>query len=562
MFRRLESINEGLQPKIYGNTYLTVQTESHKLPEIPNNIPPKSFSKYSYYKTHKETPEYIVANMIAKEADISVYKSILPHGRYSQPSVDFSKLQGLTLKHYLPSTFVEGSLGSVVSRTEHIPTKEPLKIRKPIPEDLRKLEEYSFCNDIRDDAINVPIKCIQEEFKRLGVPFNQRIKENVSMFSWKKIKGFAAALSIEQTHKTKKKKQYYSGIEILWFNKSTNIYVDRITAFTENKFNIEDSDELSQYEFYMVANIVPPKETSCSIRLSKQNSMIYVTDIDKIPTLYDPFLCWKLKKGLNRIFGVWQSTGKVGECNIEISPCNKVYNKIDPKWLVLTQEPRAPLFSFEGHNKTFHEVRFPNIMVLVLSPKLKIVETNSIFPLLLQLRRGSESGVATLQRSIMMNSWRTITCAFVAAPGKGVLFSFGPLMVNIVGTNIEFKWSSASLDVKYVFRGLINADSSTPYLAVVGMRSDLDGIYPNRISFYIASFEDWSSGRITTEKFDSQGVTFTTKNFETIYNTTDSAILTIGHDTVACNVAVAWIRVFDYEMESDDVVRDVRSTWN
>ena len=76
MFRRLESINEGLQPKIYGNTYLTVQTESHKLPEIPNNIPPKSFSKYSYYKTHKETPEYIVANMIAKEADISVYKSI------------------------------------------------------------------------------------------------------------------------------------------------------------------------------------------------------------------------------------------------------------------------------------------------------------------------------------------------------------------------------------------------------------------------------------------------------------------------------------------------------
>jgi hypothetical protein len=99
-------------------------------------------------------------------------------------------------------------------------------------------------------------------------------------------------------------------------------------------------------------------------------------------------------------------------------------------------------------------------------------------------------------------------------------------------------------------------------LAVVGMRSDLENIYPNRVTFYIGSFEDWSSGRITTEKFDVQGVTFSTRDLGTIYNTTDSAVLTIGHVSVACNAAVAWVRLFDYEMESDDVVRDVRRTWN
>jgi hypothetical protein len=117
------------------------------------------------------------------------------------------------------------------------------------------------------------------------------------------------------------------------------------------------------------------------------------------------------------------------------------------------------------------------------------------------------------------------------------------------------------LDVRHTFRGLINADSTTPYLAVVGMRSDLDGIYPNRVTCYIASFQDWSSGRITTEKFDVQGVTFATHDLRTVYNTTDSAVLVIGHDTIACNAAVAWVRLFDYEMESNDVVRDVRRAW-
>ena len=560
MFRRLESINGALQPKIYGTTYLTVQTDSQSPPQIPQThaVP---VPKYSGYKPHQETPEYILANTIAKEADLSVYKAILPHGRYSQPSVNFSMLQGLTAKQYLPSTFVEGSLGSVVARSAYIPPQEPLKLRKGVGEDLRVLENYSFCNDLLDSSTQIPIKCIQEEYKRLGVTLNARIKENMAGFNWKQVKGLAAALSLEQSPKSKKKKIMFPGIEILWFDKTTNIYMDRITGFTGTRFTLEDADAFSHYEFYTVAYIVVPKETSCSLRLAAPKSMIYVTEGDKLPLLYDPNLCWKLKKGANRIFGTWHSEGKISECSIMMSPCPGKFSSIDPKWLSLTQEPNAPLFSWEGCDKTFHEVRFPNLMVLALSPKLKVVETDSIFPLLLQLRTGSESGVATLQRPIMMNSWRTLTCAFVAAAGKGVLVTFGPLSVSLVGATMEFKWSSASLDVKHSFRGLINTDSTTPYLAVVGLRSDLDGIYPNRVTFYIASFSDWSSGRITTEKFDVQGVTFATRDLGTVYNKTDSAVLTIGHDTIACNAAVAWLRLFDYEMESDDVVRDVRRAW-
>jgi hypothetical protein len=560
MFRRLESINGGLQPKIYTNTYLTVQTDSQKPPQIQKTIA-VPIPNYSDYKSHIETPEYILANKLAKEADLSVYKAILPHGRYSQQSVDFSMLQRLAAKQFLPSTFFEGSLGSVVAQSAYIAPHEPLKLRKGVGEDLRVLEDYSFCNDLLDSATQIPIKCIQEEFRRLGVTLNKGNKENMAGFNWKQIKGFAAALSLEQAPKSKKKKPLIPGIEILIFNKNTNVYMDRITGFTGSRFNIDDSDSLSQFEFYIVANINVSKETSCSLRLGAPKSMLYVTEDDKLPVLYDPGLCWKLKKGPNRIFGTWQSEGSRGECIIMSSPCSKNFTKIDPKLLFLTQEPNAPLFSWMGVDKSFKEVRFPNIMVLALSPKLKIVETESIFPLLLQLRTGSQSGMAILQRPIMMNSWRTITCAFVAAAGKGVLFTFGPLSVSLVGTNMEYKWSSASLDVRHTFRGLINADSSTPYLAVIGMRSDLDGIYPNRVTFYIASFEDWTSGRITTEKFDVQGVTFTTRDLGTVYNTTDSAILTIGHDTIACNAAVAWVRLFDYEMESDDVVRDVRRLW-
>ena len=93
MFRRLESINGALQPKIYANTYLTVQTDKQEQ-QRPNNSVAVSVPNYSGYKAHKETPEYILANNLAKDADLSVYKALLPHGRYSQPSVDFSNLQG------------------------------------------------------------------------------------------------------------------------------------------------------------------------------------------------------------------------------------------------------------------------------------------------------------------------------------------------------------------------------------------------------------------------------------------------------------------------------------
>jgi hypothetical protein len=556
MFRRLESINGALQPKIYANTYLTVQTDKNKAPEILQR-PSLSVSKHSEYKAHKETPEYIRANNKAKQADLSIYNALLPHGRYSQPSVDFSMLQDLASKQFLPSTIFEGSLGSVVARSGYIAPKEPLKLRKGQQEDLRVLETYSFCNDLHDSETQVPLKCVEMEFKRLGITLNKAIKESMTGFNWRQMRGLAASLSIEP--KSKKKKTLYPGIEILIFNRNTNVYIDRITSFTGTTFTVDGADDLSQHTFYVMANIVVSKETNYNIRLTQQNSMLYVTDTDKFPNLYDPNHCWKIK-GHARIFGTWTSDGRVSECVIQSSPCSGIYSPL--KGLTLTQSADAPLFSWMGIDKTFHEVRFPNIMVMALSPKLKIVETDSIFPYLLQLRTPSESGTAVLQRPIMMNSWRTLTCAFVAAPGKGILLSFGPLTISLVGNNMEFSWTSASLEVKHVFRGLIRADSSTPYLAVVGMRSDLENIYPNRVTFYIASFEDWSSGRITTEKFDVQGVTFATRDLQTIYNTTDSAILTLGHVNVACNAAVAWVRLFDYEMESDNVVRDVRQAWN
>jgi hypothetical protein len=548
---------------MYVNTYLTVQTDKQAVPIIkqPNIV---SVPKYSGYNAHQETPEYKAASAAIIASEKSIYDALMPHGRYSQPSVDFSRIAVLAAKEYLPSTFTEGSLGSVVGRSEHIGPAQPLKVNTGVKADLRVLEDYSFCNDLLDSAMDVPLKCAQEEFKKMGVPFNQRIRENLSGHSWKEIKRIANVLSLEMSRKkTKKKVQIINGVEILMFNRGTNAYIDRVTEFTGNAFKmpgLEEGIEIT-IEYIVVANIIPPKEVSCSIRMTGPKSMIYVTDLDKIPIHYDPALCWKLKKGPNRIFGTWSQSGHIGNITIQTSPCNGVYTNINPSWLNLVQEPNAPLFSWEGHAKTFHEIRFPNIMVLALSPKLKIVETESIFPILLQLKTGTQSGFATLERSIAMNSWRTITCAFVASVGKGILFSFGPLIVRLLGTSIQFTWSTVTLEVNHNFKGLINLDGSTPYLAVIGMKSDLDGIYPNRLTVYIGSFEDWNAGRVTIEKLGMQGATFTTKDFSAIYNTSDSVGLTIGHDTSACNAAVAWIRVFDYEMTSPDVVRDVRNLW-
>ena len=99
MFRRLESINGALEPKMYVNTYLTVQTDRRPLPIIktPTIV---SVPNYSKYNKHQETPEYKALAAAEAADDNSVYKALMPHGRYNQPSVDFSRIAVLAAKTY------------------------------------------------------------------------------------------------------------------------------------------------------------------------------------------------------------------------------------------------------------------------------------------------------------------------------------------------------------------------------------------------------------------------------------------------------------------------------
>jgi hypothetical protein len=317
--------------------------------------------------------------------------------------------------------------------------------------------------------------------------------------------------------------------------------MDRITEFTGKGFKIKSTIPLN-IEYYVIGLIRSPIEMQVELRI--KDGIIGLTESDIIQNR-----TWKLD-GANRFLGKWIGNG-VANCEIEYSKYSS-YNKIPPSWLYLTQEPDAPVFSWEGRGSTFGEVRFPNIMMLTLSPKIKCVETEK--HTLLQLRAGSQSGFAVLQREIATNSWRTITCAFLASSGQGVLYSFGPLKVNLIGKHIEFKWNSATLDASHTFENIIELDATTFYLAVVQMQSDLENIYPNRVTFYIASFSYWIADRQNKS-------TFSTNKMESIYNISDSAQLILGDSINSCNAAISWIRLFDYELTHSDIIRDLNNYW-
>jgi len=146
----------------------------------------------------------------------------------------------------------------------------------------------------------------------------------------------------------------------------------------------------------------------------------------------------------------------------------------------------------------------------------------------------------------------------LSSKGQGILYSFGPLSVRQIGKHMDVVWSSATFEQQHTFQNVLALDSTTPYLVFVGMKSDID--IANCIVFAVASFSDWKSGRVTLDALGPQVVVFRTEGVP-LYNRTDSAQLCIGNVSHSANAAVAWVRLFDYEMLSVDIERDVDDAW-
>jgi hypothetical protein len=266
--------------------------------------------------------------------------------------------------------------------------------------------------------------------------------------------------------------------------------------------------------------------------------------------------------------GYWQQTYGQSVSLVKISDCaGGSFAPMPPSWLTLTQEPDAPMLSWEGisvpgGSTFFTESRLPSTMGLKLSPSVRVVNTSSDalnVDALLKLKSGSQSGYGIVMRPMANNSWRTLSCAFYChSLSDGALLNLGPLNAIVTQGQLVLQWTSATLSGSFSLP--IVANSTNPIYFVANMRSDYAGRYPNRLTMVAGSASDWTSGRISMTSFGSNGFSGATQNNSPLYNTSDASQLQIGA-TVSADVSIAWVRTFDYELNSTDVLRDVGNSW-
>ncbi len=448
-----------------------------------------------------------------------------------------------------------------------------------------------------------------------------RIKVWDPVGSWRNVKEFIQDLAVKTRSKDEKvqrkaltefmgiqREQYpwgqieaIPGCEVLWFNRGTGTFLGRRMAAGNGAFpdistgGAVEGTGLGDYvQFYTVTNLRPP--TKANIRLEMEtddgigyvlNQMIqgdtsrgeysansgrFVANWDQPPTKHTTNTCWNLRaKGPNYVMGFWQETGGFAHHKIFYYNCDQPGERqmIPSSWFTLVQEPDAPMLSYQGLKNRegqlgFNDRRFPSIIGMNFGGKVDISENSGGIPNLpcvVKLKSGSGSGAGVTGKSLAINSWRTITCAFtVNSNSKGWLFYMGPLGVQVNGNQLFFYWAGSTLNVQENLGGIV-ADGTTPHLLVINMRSDFNGKYPNRFTVGVATMDDWKSGRVSFSPGQSQVKSYTTNGNQPLYAPGDAFALAVGSPSGSADVAIGWIRFFDYELDTSDIIRDCNNAW-
>jgi hypothetical protein len=341
---------------------------------------------------------------------------------------------------------------------------------------------------------------------------------------------------------------------------------------------------------------------------------------DQPPTTYNKNTCWKLEaNGPNYIMGWWQESGGYAHSQVYYSPCeSNSFKQIPPEWFTLTQEVDAPMISWQGTDRGFVERRMPYFFELSLSGTDNEENNSKEIPYnsLLVMKKNS---LASVKRSISSNSWRTLSMFFVPGnnqiatqlqvepwdnfkryvpgdklriengdvyimtnyigaagyhplrPGMenhfkkyiegNVLVSLGPLVVLINGNSVIFQYTTSTINAVKTCSNVLSPN--TAHYLYVNMRSDYEGQFPNRITFAVGNINGWKNGTITRDSIGQYAATFTTANNTPLFNTSDSSQLIIGDSARvrSAEAKIASIRLFDYELDDRDILRDIKNEW-
>ena len=493
------------------------------------------------------------------------------------------------------------------------------------------MDKFDFCTELKDTTRGpFLIECLQNEFRRQGgqsagslYPSSQPTGIDWNgLGTWGQVKSKIASLAaltksndeaVQRTAMT----QFYGivrqpygfkqigiiqGMEVMWTNDSTNTVLGRkLTIGAKSAFPrfstggiVEESSLPDRVSYIAINNVRPPQDMSIRLRLETDDGIIYTLnkDVDPVgtrgqsihttdtlaanwdqaPTRHDAKICWNLKgQGPNYILGAWQETGGHAHSAVMYAPCNGAqFQDIPATWLTLTQEPDAPMFSWEGiqsrnGGKQFIERRLPVAMAMNASPQTSVVANTGSTAIpkigaLLKLKN-SGSGYAITNKNFAMNCWRTLTTQFfINSMADGAVLRFGPIEFGIQNRMAICSYSSGSLKVRKAWQ--IQA-STDPYYFYINMRSEFDGKYPNRLTMAFGPASDFKTGRINVQQESPIVTSFTTTQNTPLYSQSDAGKVELGDKTarLTADVSVGYLRLFDYEMNSTDVQRDVQNAW-
>jgi hypothetical protein len=492
------------------------------------------------------------------------------------------------------------------------------------------MDQFDFCTELKDGTRGpFLLECLQKEFRRQGgqpagtlYPSNQNLATWSGMGTWGQVKAQIASLAAKtraNNEATQREamtqflgivRQPYGfnqigiiqGMEVMWVNDSTATVLGRkLTIGPKAAFPrfstggiVEESGLPDRVSYIATANLRPPQDTSIRLRLESDDGIIYTLNKDINPagtrgqsihttdtlganwdqgtTRHDARMCWNLKgQGPNYILGFWQETGGHAHSAVLYAPCTGTqFQPIPSNWLSLTQEPDAPMLSWEGIQtrggaRQFIERRLPFAMGMNASPQTSVVANSGSAAIpkigaLLRLRNNG-SGFAMTTKNFAMNSWRTLTSQFlINSMADGAILRYGSIEFGIQNRMAICSISSGALKVRHAWP--VQAGSA-PYYFYINMRSDFDGKYPNRLTMAFGLASDFRSGRINVQQEGPSVVSFTTNQNTPLYTQSEAAKLELGDKTgrKTADVSVAYLRLFDYELNSTDVQRDIQNTW-
>jgi hypothetical protein len=557
-----------------------------------------------------------------------------------------------------------------------------------------EFDKFDFCLELTDQSIGpFRLECMQREFRKAGGQPSGTLypteKNRTTVWgkfnTWREFKEAVANLAsqtrtadevVQRTalnsfigiQREAKPDQIGSvqGLELIWLVNNTFVG-RRILAGNSAQFPslVNQKPTVGQIPdlqsggntFYVTTNVRPPSDMSIRVATQGRQAIVYNLDyvIDEYRTkgmvfdttraiganILQPFglkqtgsQCWKLRAGgPNYIMGFWENTFGGNLHQFTYSDCSSTAadKPIPAEWLTLTQEPDAPMLSWEGvgtfmgQSPFFAERRFPFALAIATSAQTRIVAPGLQvlkYPAVLQLRTTMGSGFASTFRNIATNSWRTVTCTFLAnfvqnpnpcggygrpsadkqlrlynadecnalngiwhgngecsKPQGGSyswdcrdlntnpppkLLSLGPLNVYLSGRTLIITWNSGSLSVQYSFPNAVQADGVTPNYIAVTMRSDYAGRYPSSLSVVCGTTNYLKTASWDMSSTGQGTASFSTPDQSPLYSSaTDGTQLILG-DVSSVNSAfasIASVRLFDYSMEREDILRDIDNNW-